>query len=486
MRNFIRHLLVLLAASTFLFSPGMTLAQEKEPGIVDSILISMPNGTLPKFTSDQVDRVKEIVAKLRENPSYSIAVIATYSKVPWHKRYGPRAGEALQGSIAVTRAGVTDRLLVTEAGMTRSEIATRYSWAVLLDETKKIEPYVEVLLAEKAWIADLMKQLEGKLNAAIENLKQELKKELPEELKKEWEGWIRTLIDEQLKEKGWGNEASLLLPVEKGKLSALSDKDLEALTTWIAAANARTDAKVLIYAANPEAAEEARALFKDKNLLKEPTVILFESQTDPEEIPVVVSLARGLGGGESPSPPEPGAETGGPKTKPAWGLLAGLGLNWSSGWNDHQTPGVGGANIFPTVDAGLTWGEKVSLVCKLQLPGSLFENEGGEVRLAEVELLARVFEPVCASVSYEQYASRHEYRSPYLPGVPLVFGEKATGWSLGAEAYPSSVGLWKGLGIGAKLLFVDREYELPPRFVVQKNGDVQVRFNVSYRLSFFP
>ncbi len=459
-------------------------------GIVGSVPIPMPNGTLPTFSGDQVRQVKELVTKMRTNPAYSIAVIATYSKAQWKRFYGPQAREALQGSIALTRTGVADRLLVKEAGMTKAEIATRYNFAILLDENSKDEPYVEVILAEKTWISSLLQQLEEKLKASIQTLKEELQKSVAQEVQEELKGWIEALVKELLLQQNNGlNGASLVLPMVNGQLSDLNGQDLQFLRNVVTTANSpQNNPRVLILAENRTAARAARDLLKKMGLQKNPLVFYVGVPADKKQTKVAISLATGLGDWAAwdisdDSFEGPDKPTGNAKAPVS--LIVGASVGWSSGWDDHRTPGVTRTTVFPTLDAGARFNDdkgrmKAAVVFKTQLPGSIFENEGGRTNLAQIQLLVRAIGPLYFSFAHEQYVSQHIYRKASLPNTDLIFHENPTGWDVGVQLIAPG-----GVGLGGDVLFVDREYQIPPRWTIRENGDTQVRVYVSYGLSLF-
>jgi hypothetical protein len=301
--------------------------------------------------------------------------------------------------------------------------------------------------------------------------------------------------------------AGLILPIVQGRLTTLSEKRRAELQDLVDAANSEEDAKILVFSPTPEATNTAKSLLADMGLQKPP---VFKShgvqrQINPMDESVAIFLVRDLRGDLASLPPPevppetspPGSghgEPGPPGNHTRVSLVVGASANWSGNWNRHLTPGIDGyngterTNLFPTADIGVTFNNRAAVFCKLQFPGSVFENEGGDVNLSEIKVIVRAFGPICASVSREQYVSRHTDRHASVPNYVLVFPEKAPGWALGLHANLNHRAPGKGVGVGANVMFVDREYQVPrgpraPAWKIEEPGDVQAHVYVSYGVS---
>lgn len=442
-----------LALSVFAFllpiQPGTA-----DDGVLDSIQIRMLNGEVPVYTDAELAKLTDMVRRMQSSPTYYLGVIGTFSTAVW-EGYTRKENIALNGGLSANRGGNVIAKLLEDCGLKESEMTTRVRFNPLSGETDEKEPFITVSLVEDQALRD----------------------------------FIVLQIQEGLP-KGTSLISSLILPIARGKLTSLSDDNRLVLLEWVTTANTERNAKVLVFAATPEAAGTAKSLLDEMGLDTDPVLIPYQAQTQTNalDLPVTIFLSRDLRG-ESLSVPFPRGESDDKwhsrKKHNRMSVIVGASVNWSGNWDRHLTPGVDRTAVLPTADLGVAWKDKAAVFCKLQLPGSAFENDGGDVNLSEIKIIVRAFGPLCASLSREQYVSRHTERHASVPNYELVFNEKAPGWALGLHANLGHHGLGTGVGVGANVMFVDREYQIPPRWTIKEDGDVQLHVYVSYGISLF-
>jgi hypothetical protein len=342
----------LCALGLLFFFSGAGGAQAQDVDIVDSLRLVMPNGYMPRYTADDVEKIRSMVDRLKANRTYYLGVYATHSDVQW-RGYKPKESWALNGGLSAGRtASVIEKLLLA-GGMSKKEIGDRVrSYQMRGQVGPDRRPYVDIILAEDDNLKELFAR---RMRAEIEEV-----------------------------------------PQSRGHIGT------------------------------------------------------------------AVALVR-----------------------KEYNVILDITANYHNGWDAHQTPGYDGTGIIPTIGAGIAWADRGAVFCKIQPPGSVFENEGGGLNIAELSLLVKAIGPVCATVSYENYVHRNEENHARV-AQDLVFKERAKGIAVGTH-----VNLMKkdapgdGLGAGGRIMFIDRQYDLPPRWTIDEGGKVEVHLYVSYGLTVF-
>ncbi len=445
-----------------------TPCDKRDPNIILCHAIVMENGTYHVYTKKDAPPLIEMLKRLRKHPEYFLVVNGGFSNVDWVSIESDEVENALDGGLAMGRgADGIDFLLGKYIGMTRSERNMFVKYLPGNNQTNEAtpRPVTTFELTRHSHMEDFIDQR----------------------------------ADQRIED--WASKQNLQSPptffqirTKNGQLGELSEDGMTQLEGIIDHANAPNEALVVwIPETEPELEDVVRKRLGEWGLEDDPTVAWYQLAEGQTDIPVQLMLQPVDGdvshienkGDEQPSNPTEKPVEDPSDTK--WEFVVGGTLHMMTGWDDHLSDRIDSTGPISTPELQLLFNQRVGMTCRFQLPGSFFEKEGAEkLSIAEIQATVRVLGPICATASWSNFASVNEEHIPSRPDLSLEYREQyKNAWTLGLEAEVFNFKKKHRVCVGAKCLWLDREYEVPPRWTFKQAKDTALQVYAGYGYSFF-